>query len=773
MLTQNLGFPRIGAHRELKKACERYWKGQSSLDDLLKAGKEERHKNWQLQYQAGIDLIPSNDFSYYDQMADHVLLFGVVPKRFQPLAERLNKTDLYFAMCRGYQKNGFDVTPLEMTKWFDTNYHYLVPEFEKDQDFRLYDDKIIAEFSEALEIGIRTKPVLLGPFSFLKLGKEKEAGFNRLDLIHTLLPVYIELIGKLENAGVDCIQLDEPCLATDLSEYEQQLYRTVLTELLGSFPGIKFVLTAYFEGIEKQIDWVKGLPLEVLHLDLVRAPQQLPAFLKQIPQSLSLSLGIVNGRNIWKNNLQESLQLINTVTEKIGKGRVLLGPSCSLLHVPYDLENEKGEQGLPSFVKEKMAFTKQKIEELILLKELCSAQPSTRVMGELKKSNRIFDEWNLYEAVHNSSVKEKVATIGTQWEQIKRDSVFRDRIKKQQQKLQLPQLPTTLIGSLPQTLEVRKARRAFKNGKLPGDDYQAFIRRETEKAIRWQDELGIDVLVHGEFERNDMVEFFGEKLCGFAFTQNGWVQSYGSRGVKPPVIYGDVSRKEPMTVELSKYAQSLTNKPVKGMLTGPITILQWSFVRDDQPRKNTAAQLALAIRDEVLDLEKAGIGIIQIDEPALREGLPIQKEKQNDYLKWAIDCFKLSYWGVANETQIHTHMCYAEFNDIMDSVVAMDADAISIETSRSQMELLQAFSKIQYPNQIGPGVYDIHSPRIPAVSEMTDLLLAASRYIPSINIWVNPDCGLKTRGWAETKAAIQNMVSAAKQIRESLNSVEN
>lgn len=765
MLTQNLGFPRIGANRELKRACEKYWKGTVSLQDLKNAGQQERLKNWKLQQDAGIDLIPSNDFTFYDQVADHIQMFDVIPSRFKPLTKKLSKEDLYFSLCRGYQQDELDVTPLEMTKWFDTNYHYLVPEFEKNQEFKLCGDKIINEFQEALKEGIKTKPVLIGPISFLMLGKEKSANFSKLDLIHLLLPVYIQLIGKMEDAGVDCIQIDEPFLSTDLTHYEQQIYRSSLTELFGSFPGIRFILTSYFDDIVKQIEWIKNLPLEVLHLDLVRSPQQLDSVLEKIPDSLSLSLGLIDGRNIWKNNHEKSLQLIKKAVTKIGSNRIIISTSCSLLHVPYNLNNEKNEVELPPYVKEKMAFAVQKLDELELLKNIASKTQAQKTLKKIQENEKIFKTWQSLESVHNNRIKAKVLGIKNNWGKINRDSVFSERIKKQQKEINLPLFPTTLIGSLPQTTEIRKKRRKFKNKQISKSEYDLFINKLIQDAILWQEEIGIDVLVHGEFERNDMVEFFGEKLHGFAITQNGWVQSYGSRGVKPPVIFGDISRKMPMTIDIASLSQSFTNKPVKGMLTGPITILQWSFVRNDQPRKDTAIQLALAIRDEVLDLEKAGLSIIQIDEPALREGLPIQKAKQSEYLNWAVSSFKLCSWGVKDETQIHTHMCYAEFNDIIQSILKMDADVISIETSRSQMELLNVFQKVEYPNHIGPGVYDIHSPRIPTVHEMTDLLFAASRYLPVQNIWVNPDCGLKTRNWEETKKAIKNMLKAAILIR--------
>ncbi len=773
MLTQTLGFPRIGANRELKKACELYWKGKISQDELELAGKNERIKNWTIQKDAGIDLIPSNDFSYYDQVADMMFMLGVVPERFRKFENRLSKIDLYFAMCRGYQHENIDVTPLEMTKWFNTNYHYLVPEFEKKQSFSLSPEKVVGEFREALQSGIKTKPVLLGPLSFLKLGKEKTENFNRLELIHILLPVYIELIGKLENAGATWIQIDEPCLTTCTNDYERQLYRSTLTELFGSFPGIRFVLATYFESVSKVADLISLLPLEVIHLDLVSAPEQLDVFLDMVPDNMSVSLGIVDGRNVWKNNLEDSLGVIKKAVSRLGRDRVILSPSCSLLHVPYDLKNEDGREGLPIKVKERMAFAFQKIEELAILKDLSGISPTTGAVSKLEREKRERENWEKLPFVADEQVRKRLDEINHLKHNVSRGLPFEQRRAIQQEKLQLPLFPTTMIGSLPQTAEVRKTRCSFFNNKTSWEEYDNFIKECIRKAIRWQEELGIDVLVHGEFERNDMVEFFGEQLNGFAFTQNGWVQSYGSRAVKPPVIYGDVSRKGPVTVDIARYAQSLTDKPVKGMLTGPVTILQWSFVRTDQPRKETAGQIALAIHDEVLDLEKAGISIIQIDEPAFREGLPLKQEKWDEYLTWAVFCFMISSYGVKNETQIHTHMCYAEFNDIIPAIIAMDADVISIETSRSQMELLNAFTRVRYPNQIGPGVYDIHSPRVPGTGEMCDLLFAASRYIPVKNLWVNPDCGLKTRGWDETRSAIKNMTESAKRMRDVILHAEN
>lgn len=771
MLTHNLGFPRIGANRELKKACEAYWSGKISLQELEETGRLERLKNWQIQQKTGIGLIPSNDFSFYDQVADWSFSLGVIPARFSALKNKLSPRDLYFALCRGYQKDGYDVTPLEMTKWFDTNYHYLVPEFERNQQFAFSEAKVIDEFCEALLLGVKTKPVLLGPISFLKLGKAKCDDFNPLELVYSLLPVYIGIIGKLENAGADCIQIDEPFLVTDLTDYEQQLYRTILTELFGNFPAIKFILATYFGSVAHNIDVISRLPLEILHVDLVRGADQLDGLLSRIPSSMSLSLGIVDGRNIWKNDLKTSLKTIQKAIDVLGKDRVLLAPSCSLLHVPYDLKNENNPNGLPEKVKNRMAFAVQKLDELHILADLANDFSSAESIFKLEENEKSLNEWADSPLRRNEQVQSVLCFIPVDDKKVSRKSPFTKRIERQQELLNLPLFPTTTIGSFPQTAEVRKMRHRFVNHQITESEYTQFIHTETEKAIRQQEELGLDVLVHGEFERNDMVEFFGEQLNGFAFTQNGWVQSYGSRGVKPPVIYGDVSRKKPMTVDLAVYAQSLTNKPVKGMLTGPVTILQWSFVRDDQSRETTATQIAMAIRDEVLDLEKAGIRVIQIDEPALREGLPLRKADKPLYLRWAVKAFRLSYWGVQDETQIHTHMCYCDFNDIIQSIADMDADVISIETSRSQMELLKAFSNIQYPNQIGPGVYDIHSPRVPSVGEMCDLIYAASHFIPVKNIWVNPDCGLKTRGWTETISALENMVEAAGLLRKSISNI--
>jgi 5-methyltetrahydropteroyltriglutamate--homocysteine methyltransferase len=765
MLTHNLGYPRIGSHRELKKTCERYWSSQISLAELLEAGRAIRQSHWRLQQEAGIDLVPCNDFSFYDHVLDLSLMAGAVPSRYRPLLDKADASgmDLYFAMARGCQKDGLDLIAMEMTKWFDTNYHYLVPEFTKDQTFRLTSRKILDEFQEAQALGINGKPVLIGPVSYLLLGKEKEPGFNRLDLLDGLLPVYLQILGELQGLGAEYVQIDEPYLALDLSSESKRAYESAYAAIARVCPGLKIILATYFEGLNENTGLAASLPVHLLHLDLVRAPAQLDQVLSLIPPQLGLSLGVVNGRNVWKNDFERSLALIGQAVEKLGSDRVALAPSCSLLHAPCDLMFEKNEAALPGEVKRWLAFARQKLDEVVTLKRLAQPETHRQYAGRLKENILDMESRRHSALIHRPRVEQRLAAIRSA--DITRQSPFGVRQEKQRATLNLPLFPTTTIGSFPQTDEVRKLRLRLKKGELTPQRYEAAIRTETEQAVRWQEEVGLDVLVHGEFERNDMVEYFGEQLAGFALTGNGWVQSYGSRCVKPPIIYGDVERPAPMTVKWSRYAQSLTKKLVKGMLTGPVTILQWSFVRDDQPRSNTAKQIALAIRDEVCELETAGIRIIQIDEPAIREGLPLRKADWKDYLQWAVAAFRLAACGVADETQIHTHMCYSEFNGIIESVAGMDADVITIETSRSQMELLDAFVSFRYPNEIGPGVYDIHSPRIPTEQEMTTLLHKALAVLPARNLWVNPDCGLKTRKWPETRVALVNMVAAAKALR--------
>jgi len=765
MLTQNLGYPRIGSQRELKKASESYWSGKSTLNNLLAVGKNIRQENWKLQKETGIDLIPCNDFSYYDQVLDMSLTVNAIPKRFHPVTLDKNNAelDLYFAMARGYQKNGLDITAMEMTKWFDTNYHYIVPEFYKDQQFKLFSTKVIDEFQEAKQLGIVARPVLIGPVSYLLLGKEKESGFDRLDLAKSLLLVYIELIKKLQTLNVQWIQLDEPFLAMDLSDKAKETYSYVYKELAREFPSINILVATYFDGLRDNLSLATSLPVNALHIDLARYPQQLDEVLKVLPKEMKLSLGVVDGRNIWKNDFTRSLVQIDKAVKTLGEARIIIAPSCSLLHSPCDLDLETNDEVLLPEIKSWMSFAKQKLKEVAALRSL--AQPSTgsQYASLLQENQQAIASRKASPRIHRAEVRQRLTSITVSDEHRKSDFITRQQ--KQQQALSLPLFPTTSIGSFPQTEEVRGWRAKWKKGELSETEYNKLIDAETEKAVKWQEEIGIDVLVHGEFERNDMVEYFGEQLDGYVFSKNGWVQSYGSRCVKPPIIYGDVSRPRPMTVRATTFAQSLTTKPMKGMLTGPVTILQWSFVRDDQPRKDTCTQIALAILDEVRDLENAGIKIIQIDEPAIREGLPLRRADWEDYLQWAVRAFRISSSDVNDETQIHTHMCYSEFNDIIRNIADMDADVITIETSRSQMELLDAFVDFKYPNEIGPGVYDIHSPRVPTSEEMLVLLEKALNLLPARNLWVNPDCGLKTRKWPETDAAMRNMISAAKQLR--------
>ncbi|KAF2079612.1 5-methyltetrahydropteroyltriglutamate--homocysteine S-methyltransferase [Flavobacterium sharifuzzamanii] len=768
MKTNNLGYPRIGSNRELKKASELYWAGKISAEELIDAGKEIRLKNWKLQAEAGVDLIPSNDFSFYDQVLDLTLTLGAIPARYHELAKSNSSLDLYFAMARGSQKDGQDVVAMEMTKWFDTNYHYIVPEFTKNQKFELFSEKIINEFKEANSVGIKTKPVLIGPVSYLLLGKEKEEGFNRIDLIDALLPVYFEILEKLEAENAEYIQFDEPFLALNLTDKDRSVFTKVYNEINKRFPKLKVVLANYFDCFGENLETALALPVDTFHLDLVRCPLQLNDILEsgKLAPNVNLSLGVVDGRNIWKNDFKKSLELIKKATDALGTDRILIAPSCSLIHSPCDLDLETNDQILTPEIKQWLAFAKQKISEIVLLKQFASNEVNPENSADYKENVLANENRKTSKLIHNNEVKAHVAGITVSDD--KRKSAFAVRRKSQIEALKLPLFPTTTIGSFPQTAEVRSWRARYKKGELTAQEYNDLIEKETEATIRFQEETGIDVLVHGEFERNDMVEYFGEQLDGFTFTKNGWVQSYGSRCVKPPVIYGDVSRPNPMTVKWSQYAQSLTSKWVKGMLTGPVTILQWSFVRNDQPRSETCTQIALAIRDEVVDLEKAGIKIIQIDEPAIREGLPLRKEEWAKYLDWAVRAFRISASGVNDDTQIHTHMCYSEFNDIIQNIADMDADVITIECSRSQMELLDAFADFKYPNEIGPGVYDIHSPRVPSSAEMVRLLEKASAVIPVDQLWVNPDCGLKTRHWDETKKALIEMVAAAQEMRASV-----
>lgn len=767
-IATNLGFPRIGSQRELKRAVEKFWSGKFDEAELSSVCRELRAAHWKRQQAAGITHIPSNDFSLYDQVLDTAAMVGAVPRRFDWAGESVDLLT-YFAMARG-GKGGKSVAAstagvaaLEMTKWFDTNYHYLVPEFEAQQQFQLSSTKPVDEYLEAKALGIETRPVLLGPVSFLLLGKTWEEQIDPLSLLDSLLPVYCDVLTKLAAAGAEWVQIDEPCLVLDLTESQQVAYQRAYNELMNNTGGMQILLATYFGPLQENLKTTVSLPVDALHIDLVRAPEQLDDVLTLLPEETSLSLGVVDGRNIWKNDFKQSLALIEKTVDRIGADRILIGPSCSLLHSPVDLENETD---LNAELKQWLAYAQQKLQEIEVLTR-CVNQGRENVAGELAENRAAMEARRNSPRVHRSEVKSRCAAVTEPM--LQRQHPYAERHPVQTADLKLPLFPTTTIGSFPQTDEIRKARAAYKKGQLTDDAYEEFLENCIADDIQYQEEVGLDVLVHGEAERNDMVEYFGEQLEGFIATQNGWVQSYGSRCVKPPIIFGDILRKQPMTVKWTEYAQSCTKKLMKGMLTGPVTILQWSFVRDDQPRSETCWQIGLAIRDEVLDLEASGIKIIQIDEPAIREGLPLRHSDWDAYLKWAVDCFRLASAGVADQTQIHTHMCYSEFNDIIEAIAALDADVISIETSRSNMELLDVFAKFKYPNEIGPGVYDIHSPRVPTVEWMEQLLEKALEVLESRQLWVNPDCGLKTRKWEEVKPSLKNMVEAAKVLREKVN----
>ncbi|MDX1251496.1 MAG: 5-methyltetrahydropteroyltriglutamate--homocysteine S-methyltransferase [Gammaproteobacteria bacterium] len=754
-IAHNLGFPRIGARRELKRAVEAYWTGQIDRAGLEKTGRELRARHWAVQAGAGLDLLPVGDFSWYDQMLDMSILLGVVPPRFGQFDDTVG-LDTYFRMARGRAPTGADVPACEMTKWFDTNYHYIVPEFGVDQSFRLASNRLFDEVAEAAALGYKVKPVLVGPLTYLWLGKTKGAEFDKLTLLDRLLPVYGEILTRLRAQGIEWVQIDEPILALDLPLPWKNAFESAYVRL--QQPGLKRLLATYFGALEDNTALACHLPVDGLHIDLVRAPEQLAAVLDQLPAYKVLSAGVVDGRNIWRADLEKCLDILSPLKERLDE-RLWIAPSCSLLHSPVDLALE---DKLDGELKSWLSFATQKVEEVAVLKRALN-EGRAAVARELDASRTANERRRRSGRIHHAEVQARATAVTAGMAE--RGHPYPVRRGAQQQRLALPLFPTTTIGSFPQTTQIRNARRDYKAGQITQAEYTARMREEIAYAVRKQEELDLDVLVHGEAERNDMVEYFGELLEGFAFTSNGWVQSYGSRCVKPPVIFGDVSRPKRMTVDWTVYAQSLTSRPMKGMLTGPVTILQWSFVRDDQPRSQTALQIALALRDEVCDLEKAGIGIIQIDEPALREGLPLRKKHGQGYLDWAVRVFRIAASGVRDDTQIHTHMCYSEFNDIIASIAALDADVITIETSRSDMELLDAFANFAYPNEIGPGVYDIHTPRLPTVAEIEALLEKAATVIPAERLWVNPDCGLKTRQWPEVEAALRNMVEAAKELR--------
>ncbi|WP_425916035.1 5-methyltetrahydropteroyltriglutamate--homocysteine S-methyltransferase [Pseudomonas sp. GWSMS-1] len=764
-LSHSLGFPRIGRDRELKKALEAYWKGELDEAGLQAVGRELRAAHWQVQKDAGIDLLPVGDFAWYDHVLTHSLTFGVIPERFRP-ADGKPTLDTLFAMARGAVANKSDNSccagahAQEMTKWFDTNYHYLVPEFTADQQFQLSWTQLFDEVEEAHAQGHTIKPVLIGPLTYLWLGKAKGSEFDRLDLLERLLPVYGEILQRLASQGVEWVQIDEPILALDLPQEWKNAFERGYN-ILQREPGKKLIAT-YFGGLEDNLGLAASLPVDGLHIDLVRAPEQFPTILDRLPAYKVLSLGVVNGRNVWRTDLQAVLEILQQAQERLGE-RLWVAPSCSLLHSPVDLNRE---DTLDDELKSWLAFAVQKCEEVALLTTALNDPQNAEVQIALALSNAVQASRAQSPRIHKPAVQARLAAITAADSQ--RQSPFATRIEQQRARLQLPAFPTTTIGSFPQTAAIRLARQAFKAGKLSAAEYTEAMHSEIRHAVEVQENLGLDVLVHGEAERNDMVEYFAEQLDGYAFTRFGWVQSYGSRCVKPAVIYGDLSRPKAMTVAWIGYAQTLTKKVMKGMLTGPVTMLMWSFARDDISREQQARQLALAIRDEVVDLETAGIKIIQIDEAAFREGLPLRQAQWQGYLNWATEAFRLCASGVRDETQIHTHMCYSEFNDVIEAIAAMDADVITIETSRSDMELLEAFERFDYPNDIGPGVYDIHSPRVPDTAEMANLLRKAAQRIPVERLWVNPDCGLKTRAWPETEAALVNMVAAARQLRTEL-----
>ncbi|MFC0322008.1 5-methyltetrahydropteroyltriglutamate--homocysteine S-methyltransferase [Gallibacterium melopsittaci] len=744
------GFPRVGAKRELKFAQERYWRKELSEQDLLTVAKLLREKNWKHQAAANADFVSVADFTFYDHILDLQVATGAIPARFGFDSQNLT-LDQYFQLARGNESQ----FAIEMTKWFDTNYHYLVPEFHKNTEFKANPTHYVQQLEEAQALGYQAKPTLVGPITFLYLGKEKGEAFDRLSLLDKLLPVYEQILDALVAKGATWIQIDEPALTLDLPDEWLAKFQAVYTHLATK---ANILLATYFGSVAEHADLLKSLPVAGLHIDVVRAPEQLATF---ADYHKVLSVGIIDGRNIWRANLNKELDILEPLKDIFAE-RLWIAPSCSLLHVPYDLSVETQlDKDLYSW----LAFCLQKVEELSILKKALD-QGRASVQTELDASQAAAEARANSKVIHRPEVAARLAALPANADQ--RKSPFAERIKLQKAWLNLPLLPTTNIGSFPQTTEIRHARAKFKKGELSAADYEAAMKKEIEFVVREQEKLDLDVLVHGEAERNDMVEYFGELLDGFAFTKFGWVQSYGSRCVKPPIIFGDVVRPEPMTVAWSTYAQSLTNRVMKGMLTGPVTILQWSFVRNDISRATVCKQIALALNDEVLDLEKAGIKVIQIDEPAIREGLPLKRADWQAYLDWAGEAFRLSSSGCEDSTQIHTHMCYSEFNDILPAIAALDADVITIETSRSDMELLTAFADFKYPNEIGPGVYDIHSPRVPTEAEIEHLLRKALNVIPKERLWVNPDCGLKTRAWPETLAALENMVKVTKKLRAEL-----
>ncbi len=750
------GYPRVGAKRELKFAVEAYWKGAKSEAELQETAAEIRRLNWATQKAAGADLVPVGDFSFYDHVLDLLCTLGGIPSRFGFDAANLT-LEQYFQLARG---NATQMA-MEMTKWFDTNYHFIVPEWSADTSFKVNAKNLTAQIKEAKAQGHDIKPTLVGPITLTYLGKKKEDFGCRIEkiLLPKLLPAYAQLLRELAAEGVDWIQIDEPILATDVAQVWLDAFAPVYKELANT--GVRIILGTYFAGVAEHVKLLGSLPVHGVHIDCVRAPEQLAVFAEQFPTNKVLSVGLIDGRNVWKANLTQVIDTLEPVKAKF-QNNLWIAPSCSLLHSPQDLAVEEKLNGE---IKSWMAFAAQKLVELGVVKRALEHGKDS-VAAELKASDAAAADRATNKLIHNDAVKARLTNLPKGADQ--RKSPFAERIKAQQAWMNLPILPTTTIGSFPQTTEIRHARAAFKKGELSAADYDAAMKKEIAYCVEVQEKLNIDVPVHGEAERNDMVEYFGEQLQGYCFTQFGWVQSYGSRCVKPPIIFGDVSRPNPMTVYWSTYAQSLTKRPMKGMLTGPVTMFKWSFVRNDIPLSEVAKQIALALNDEVLDLEKAGIKVIQIDEPAIREAMPLKKSQWKEFLDWACESFRLSSTGAEDSTQIHTHMCYSEFNDILDAIASMDADVITIETSRSDMELLTAFGDFKYPNDIGPGVYDIHSPRVPTDAEVEHLLRKAMEVVPVERLWVNPDCGLKTRGWKETLEQLEVMMRVTEKLRAEL-----
>ncbi|KAH7561352.1 hypothetical protein JRO89_XS10G0215100 [Xanthoceras sorbifolium] len=761
MASHVVGYPRMGPKRELKFALESFWDGKNSADELQKVFADLRSSIWKQMAGAGIKYIPSNTFSYYDQVLDTTAMLGAVPPRYSWDGGEIG-FDVYFSMARG----NASVPAMEMTKWFDTNYHYIVPELGPHANFSYASHKAVQEYKEAKGLGVDTVPVLVGPVSYLLLSKPAkgvEKSFSLLSLIGKILPVYKEVVAELKAAGATWIQFDEPTLVKDLDAHQLQAFTHAYSELESSLSGLNILIETYFADVPveayKTLTSLKGVT--GFGFDLVRGTKTLDLIKAGFPAGKYLFAGVIDGRNIWANDLASSLATLQTLEGIVGKDKVVVSTSCSLLHTAVDLVNETK---LDEEIKSWLAFAAQKVVEVNALAKALSGHKdkeyfssNAAAQASRKSSPR----------VTNEAVQKAAAAL--RGSDHRRGTNVSVRLDAQQKKLNLPILPTTTIGSFPQTMDLRRVRREYKAKKISEDDYVKAIKEEINKVVKLQEELDIDVLVHGEPERNDMVEYFGEQLSGFAFTVNGWVQSYGSRCVKPPIIYGDVSRPKAMTVFWSSMAQSMTKRPMKGMLTGPVTILNWSFVRNDQPRYETCYQIALAIKDEVEDLEKAGVTVIQIDEAALREGLPLRKSEQAFYLEWAVHSFRITNCGVQDTTQIHTHMCYSNFNDIIHSIINMDADVITIENSRSDEKLLSVFREgVKYGAGIGPGVYDIHSPRIPSTEEIADRINKMLAVLESNILWVNPDCGLKTRKYSEVKPALSNMVAAAKVLRAQL-----